>query len=496
MRLGIARISQETNTFSPQLTDLDTIRAYGLARGQAVLGYSSRDEDYLAGFRDAAGHEELVGITLAQAMPAGYLTHEAMASVLQWFTEDLEKALPLDGLLLSMHGAFSGLADADVEGLFLQRARQTVGDRTVIGAALDLHANITRRKIENADVIDGLHTHPHVDSRRVGQRVAEVVLGALRGQVRPVISAVKVPMITPAETQLTEEPPLCELMAATRRQEGEGALLSSVFAVQPWLDVPELGWCSVVVADADRGFGDHMARALAELAWSQRADYTRRCPTYTEALDEAFATEDRPVVISDLADLMTGGGTGDSTWYLKELLKRAPHEPCYLTMVDPESAGAMARSGAGTRVRLSLGGKLDNVYSTPVEVEGEVVRVIPAIPGRQLPVSMGLTAVLKVGSIHVVVFERLGPGSDPVIYTGAGLDPRQAKVLIAKSVVDFREGYKGVAKRFLLGEAPGLAPSRLDTLAWKQAPRPLYPLDRSMAWDPETAAVYRNRAAR
>jgi microcystin degradation protein MlrC len=193
---------------------------------------------------------------------------------------------------------------------------------------------------------------------------------------------------------------------------------------------------------------------------------------------------------------MSGGGTGDSTWYLKELLKRAPQEPCYLTMVDPASAGAMARSGAGTRVRLSLGGKLDNMHSTPVEVEGEVVRVIPATPGRQLPVSMGLTAVLEVGGIFVVVFERLGPGSDPVIYTGAGLDPLQAKVLIAKSVVDFREGYKGVAKRFLLGEAPGLAPSRLDTLAWKHAPRPLYPLDRAMAWDPGTAAVYRSRAAR
>jgi len=198
-------------------------------------------------------------------------------------------------------------------------------------------------------------------------------------------------------------------------------------------------------------------------------------------------------VISDLNDLMTGGGTGDSTWYLKEFLARAPAEPCFVTMVDPEAVVAMAAAGEGAEISLSLGGKQDTIHSTPAEVTGVVEKVIPVSPDRQLPESIGLTATLRIDNIVVVVFERLGPGDDPVLYSGAGLDPSTARILISKSVVDFRYGFAGVARRFLLGAAPGLAPSDLLSLEWKRVPRPIVPLDPEMEWDCAAAPVYRSR---
>ena len=491
MRLGIARVAAETNTFSPILVDMETLRVNGIVRGQEVLkevsGWSN-----IPGFLDIVGSEELIGITSAHARPAGCLTEDAMNTVLEWFTEDLIKVLPLDGLLLSLHGAFAGVADPDVEGLVLQRAREIVGEKTPIGAALDLHGNITRRKIENADVIRGYHTHPHLDSRETAQKVAQILLATLRGEVHPFMSAVKIPMITPAETQLTEEYPMRELMQVIRQQEEDGRVLSSsIFAVQPWMDIPELGWCAVVVTDGDGDLADRLARELADMAWNQRNEYLKPHPTYKEALDEAFATDARPIVISDFADMMTGGGTGDSTWYLKELLARSPKEPCYLTMVDPEAVKEMAEVGEGAEVTLMLGGKQDNIYSSPAEVTGEVLRVLPHSPDRDLPQSMGLAAVLKAENIYVVVTERLGPGSSPIIYSGAGLDPGKAKILVAKSVVDFRAGYKDIAQCFLLGEAPGLCPSNLRLLRWENVPRPIFPLDVPISWNSADAPVYR-----
>lgn len=493
MRIGIARIAQETNTFCPVLTDLDTLRAHGVLFGQEVLEDASEGST-IPGFLDVARGEDLVGILSVHARPSGPLTPGAMEVLLTWFTEALGQALPLDGLLVSMHGAFVGVADPDVEGLVLQKAREMLGEEAIIGAAMDLHANITRRKVEHADVLRGYHTHPHVDGRETAQRVAQIVLAALRGEVRPVMSAVKIPMVTPAETQLTEEPPLRDLMDLTQQQERDPRVLSSsLFAVQPWLDVPEMGWCSVVVANGDRDLADRLARSLAQAAWDQRREYVRPCPTYLEALDQAFATSARPVVISDFADLMTGGGTGDSTWYLRELLRRDPAEPCYITVVDPEAVHEMAQAGAGACLTLALGGKQDALHSTPVEVTGQVLRVLPPAPEREIPQSVGWVGVLRAGNVHIVVLERLGPGSSPVLYSGAGLDPKKAKILIAKSVVDFREGYKGVAERFLLGEAPGLAPSNLRALEWRRVPRPLFPLDEEMTWDAKEALVYRSR---
>ncbi len=495
MRIGIGRIASESHTFSPVPTDMQTLMVNGILRGPSVIqDLPAHERGSLPGFLDVVKYEELVGIISAHAPPAGPLTEEAMNTILEWFIEDLRNALPLDGLLLSLHGAFVGAVDPDVEGLVLKMAREIVGDDVVIGAAMDLHANITRRKIENADIIRGYHTHPHVDSRETGQKVAEMLVAALQKEINPVMSAVKIPMITPAETQISEEYPLRELMDVTRQQEeDERVLSSSVFSVQPWLDIPEMGWCTVVVTDGDWGLADRLARELADSAWDQREDYVRPCLTYLEALNRAFSTDVQPIVISDFADMMTGGGTGDSTWYLKEFLSRGPQEPCYLTIVDPQAVKKMAEAGEGAEITLKLGGKQDDIFSSPVEVTGQVLHVLPSSPERELPQRLGLTAVLRIKNIYVVVMERMGYGASPILYSGAGLDPTKAKILIAKSIVDFREGYKDIAKRFLLGEAPGLCPSNLRSLTWKNVPRPIFPLDDNVSWKSIEAPVIRSR---
>jgi len=142
MRIGIANIASETSTFNPVPTDMETIRASGIDRGQKVLEFSHWG-NHIAGFLDVVGGEEFVGITRAVAEVGGPLTEEAMSTIVGWFTEDLREALPLDRLLLSLHGAFAGVADPDVEGLVVRRAREILGDAVIIEASMDLHANIT-----------------------------------------------------------------------------------------------------------------------------------------------------------------------------------------------------------------------------------------------------------------------------------------------------------------------------------------------------------------
>jgi microcystin degradation protein MlrC len=492
MRIGIARIAQETNTFSPTLTGLDAFRSTGVHHGDDVLDIKDSGKE-IPGLIEGCHQAQLIGVISAETLPGGCLTHEAENSLLDWFTRDLQTALPLDGLLLSIHGALAGVSDPDFDGRIVQTARQILGNQAPIAVSLDLHANITRRKIVNANLLRGYHTHPHIDARETGRFVSRLLMETLRGRVRTTMSAVKIPMITPAETQLTTQNPLKALIEVTLHQEARPHVLSSsIFTVQPWLDVPELGWCSVVVTDGDPHLADRMARELAQIAWEQRYDYIQPCHTYKEALDEAFAVEDQPVVISDFADLMTGGGTGDSTWYLKELLARSPKQPCYLNMVDPEAVNTMCEAGPGATITLSLGGKQDHIHSSPVVITGQVLHLLPIIPNRELPLSMGEAGVLQVGNIYIVVSERTGPGDNPIIYQGAGLDVLRAKILVAKSVVDWREGYKDIGKRFLLGEAPGLAPSNLKILNWKSAPRPIFPLDDNVLWNSQSAPIYRN----
>lgn len=482
MRIGIALISQETNSFSPRLTDLETLRAHGLWRGEEVVE-RGREMEGLAGFLDVVGEEHVVGLIRAHAGPAGPMTNETVDTVVGWLAEELGNVGDLDGLLLCLHGALAGESEPDVDGQIIERTREIVGENTVIGVALDMHANLTRRMMAGADVIRGYHTHPHLDQWETSRATAEMVVQTIQGGVRPVMRAVKIPMITPADLQITDQEPMRSLFAAIEVFErSSDGLSGSLFAVQPWLDVPELGWCALGVADGNAETADRFAGELADAAWAQRTQYLTSLPTYREALDRAFEMEARPVVVSDLADATNGGATGDSTWYLAELLRRQPAERCYLTMVDPEAVQDILRAGEGAMVRLCLGGKQDVVYSRPVEVMGRVARIVPIEPDRALPLSMGVGAVLEIGAIYVVVTERPGPGHDPVVYVGAGLDPRKAKILLAKSPVDFRAGYREVARAFLLGEAPGLTLSDLTLLHFERAPRPIFPLDDLSLW--------------
>src|SRR5678815_1278033 len=75
----------------------------------------------------------------------------------------LRAALPVDGVFLALHGGAIGEAEDDPEGAILERVRSIVGPGVPILATLDLHANVSRKMVENASVLVAYRTNPHVD---------------------------------------------------------------------------------------------------------------------------------------------------------------------------------------------------------------------------------------------------------------------------------------------------------------------------------------------
>ena len=70
---------------------------------------------------------------------------------------------PVDGVLLALHGAMVTERDRDGDALLLEAARRVVGTEMPIVSTLDLHANISQRMVDAADVLIGYDTYPHVD---------------------------------------------------------------------------------------------------------------------------------------------------------------------------------------------------------------------------------------------------------------------------------------------------------------------------------------------
>ncbi|MFO0968354.1 MAG: MlrC C-terminal domain-containing protein [Gemmataceae bacterium] len=252
--------------------------------------------------------------------------------------------------------------------------------------------------------------------------------------------------------------------------------------MQPWLDIPDLGGV-FVVTDNDP------ARAAAERRrhGGRGVGPAPRSPLLTP-VEEAVAAAHRLhgeglIVLSDSADATTSGAPGDSTWVLRELLRHDWQRPALVTLVAPEVVEEAARLGVGASWAGALGGKRDARFSQPLTLSAEIVRFFDArftLSGhlaKNLPIDMGRGAVLRHGSVHIVLTSRSGPHFAPALFEAAGLAPFSAGVLVAKSPCGFRAAYQERARQIMLVRAPGCAPSDFWRYEYRHIPRPLWPWD-------------------
>jgi microcystin degradation protein MlrC len=268
--------------------------------------------------------------------------------------------------------------------------------------------------------------------------------------------------------------------------------------VQPWLDVPELGSAVLIVVDGDAGLARKECARLAAEVWERRREYLPELVPVADAVRAAHDNADGLFVLSDSADATTSGAPGDSTWVLRELLRYDWPRPALVTLVDPELVEEARRRGVGAELTVALGGKRDRCFSQPLTIAAKVTALFDARftlsghLGRNLPIDMGPSAVLRRGKVHVIVTARSGPHFAPELFRAAGLDPFSAAVLVAKSPCGFRAAYEGKAKRILVVQAPGCAPADFWRYEYRHVPRPLWPWDEITSWAP--APVIATRA--
>ena len=371
MRIAVAEIAQETDSFSPMVADLTDFKAYGLFFGAEILE-RMRGIGPIGGFLEVAANEgghTLLPIMRAWGSAGGTIAAETLDFLTARFVEGLRQSLPLDGVFLSLHGAAASVNEDDVEGHVLQAARAVVGSSVPIVVALDHHANITRKMVECADALIGHETQPH-DPPATGRKAARLLLRLLRGEIRPTVRWHKIPMITPQDQFLTSAGPMKDWFDLARQMERRpGVLDVSPYPMQPWLDVAEGGWSVVVHTDNDPALAQSLAAEMADKAWSLRERFwhsERVAPA--EAVRNATAAESGLVILSDTGDSVYGGAPGDSTCILRAMLDQPMPVVAFVPMVDPAALAVAMAAGVGAQITVELGGKIDNLFSQPVRV--------------------------------------------------------------------------------------------------------------------------------
>ena len=415
-----------------------------------------------------------------------------LADVFETIRDDLVARLraagPVDGVFLVLHGAMvvDGLDDGT--GEILRAVRAVVGPEVPVVGTVDLHANVTDRMASTATALVGYHTAPHIDQAETGLRGLALLRDTIAGKVQPVCALRRLPMLLPGETARTTDGPYAEVMESAQRLARRPDVLdASVFSVQPWLDVQDVGCSVVVIADGDRDLAGREADRLADAFWERRHGFDVTLTPTSAAIHAALSSEHRPFVLADSADAPSSGAPGDSTVVLRELVDAGPERDCYHNVVDARAVEAMIAAGVGQIVTLSVGAKQAPALYAPVELTGRVRLISDGDfaekgPGRGGLLHRGRTGVLQVGHIHLVVMERAVRQWDPELYRSLGLEPLDAQIVVVKSPAGFRAAYEPIAAEIVLLDATGVCSPRLRSLPFKHVRRPLYPLDEFDAW--------------
>ncbi len=490
-KIAIIQICQETNGFNPVLTTRSDFESFGVGLGADVLTKFGNTGE-IAGFFEGIKHwpepAKPIGIVRAMAWPGGKLSVETKAWLIHMLREQLHRNGPYDGILFSLHGALQAEDETDVDGNLLETIRTDLGPAIPVVATVDLHAHITRRMLTNANAIVAYHTSPHLDQRQTGLRAAHVLEKILAG-ARPEYWHVRLPMISISEVQMTASALLAPVWIKLRALERRRKILSTaVFMTQGWLDMPELGWSVLVTSDADPSLAKIMAEELAQMCWERRNAMRAEFRSAPESVALALTCKGKPVIIADGADATNSGAPGDSTHLLREMIAQRIPGGALTFMVDPEAVNYAKTVGTDGSFSFPVGGKRDHIFSSPVKVTGTLKAIKPVRyilsghGGDNLPIDMGMGAIVQTKDVMLLLVERPGPGSTPMLYRCAGLEPKDFKIVIVKSPSGFRAEYQPFATRIILSDCPGCASPRYAELPFRHINRPLWPLDDIDDW--------------
>jgi len=492
-RVAVLGLSHETNTFSPIRTEYADFERGGMFRGGEVLSAFEGGHAVVSGFLDASREcgFEIVPLLFARAEPSGVISNDATSALLEELVSTLCAALPVDGVLITLHGAAVSDLDQDLDGTVLLRIRAAVGPDVPIGAVFDMHANASERMVQLCDWPVFYRTNPHLDTYDRGLECGRIMGRVLAGDVRPVHSFVRLPIIQGITRSNTNESPMRDLLDEMEVcLDVPGVLSASLVEGFPWSDVPDTGMSVVVVTDSDQVLANTLATRLATRVWARREEMIDRVPDPLEAMTHAGLIRDErgPVGVLDIGDNIGGGGGGDSTILLAIALEQGLNKIA-LTMFDPESARICISAGVGNYVELALGGKVEKKYCQPLQVCGTV---IATSNGRFEETgnthegyryfNSGDTAVLRTeGDISIVITSNRVGNVSQMQFRSVGVQPAEQRLLILKGVNAPRGAFGSVCSRFVLANTPGSTSIDLQRLDYRSVRRPMYPLDAQAA---------------
>ena len=479
MRLFVAALGTETNTFSPIPTGFASFEEYlWFPAGTHPAEPRFFTGPIVAARRRAAadGLTVIEGLA-AFAAPAGPTMDYVWTSLRDQLLEQLRAALPVDVVLLSLHGAMVAESCEDCEGDLLGRVRALVGPKVVIGAELDPHCHLSAAMVAACDLLVFYKEYPHTDTFERAEELVDLALRAARREIRPAMGVFDCQMILTIHT--TREPGK-GLVARMKALEGQVGVLSvSLGHCFPWADVADLGAKVLVVTNGDPAKAETLAAQLGRELQALRGRTAAPMFGHEQGIERALALPGGPIVLADTSDNPGGGAPGDATFLLRRLLEQGVRDVALGPFWDPVAVGFCELAGLGSRLRLRLGGKVGPSSGAPLDVEAQVLHLAKAARQRFAGgwTQLGDVAAIRVDGIDLLLNATRTQAFDPALFTDHGIGLAGKKLVVVKSAQHFHAGFAPIAKDVLWLDGPGALTQDFAHLPYTRVRRPIWPLD-------------------
>lgn len=482
-RVGVGGFSHESNTFNPIIMHESD---FFITRGNDFL--TDKGTSYLSA-RGITETLESYGYKVcptvfSRAVPNGVVAKDFYLSIKKEMINMLLEAEPLDALTLALHGSMYVEDIGDAEGVLLEEIRHHFKHIPVL-VSLDMHTTWTKKMNDNATAFVGYKTAPHIDTYETGAHAAMMTRHVLEGGGKLTMSSFKIPILIAGEKSETTVEPMLSMINRLRDEESKDKVIAASYLMGfPWADNENVGVTALVVTDNDKALADELSRDLASYFWNKRVEFKFHVDTYQndEAIGKLLASKEYPSFLSDSGDNPTAGATGDSTNLLESLLKRPEifdksYNILYSGFFDPKALTLLKGITIGESCNINLGGNYDKVNGKPMSLDVTLLNYVESYGTYKSSL-----ALVRHQNIDIVITSKhIGFGDDKLLIA-LGVNPSERTHIIVK-LGYLEDCFKKISKYSIMAASFGCSNEILESIEYKNVPRPLYPLDKDMVLD-------------
>lgn len=485
MKVYAASIQTETNTFSPVPTSYEMFEeTYKTFRGQDPINPNFWGAPMVAFQKLSTFYADtyIEGLCVA-AEPAGIVPKKVYENYRNEILQDLQAQLPVDMVLLNLHGAMVAEDYDDCEGDFIACIRQLVGKDVPIGVELDLHTHLTEKMMQHADLIVAFKLYPHTDVAARAEELYHFTRKIALNQLDLQYGCYDCQMINLFPTGSSPIKEFIDKIISLEKSDNKIISISFIHGFI-WGDVSDLGAKIVVytdkMQDPNGQYAEKIAAKLGQQIYSVR-EQTQVDLLSVEALITHLAqAKEGPIVVADFSDNPGLGGMGDATFILRAILEAKISNVVFATIYDPAVVDEAHLAGLGKTIAINLGGKFGPLSGIPIKTNAIVkflnLQLTQTFSDLSLP--LGKAVALEINDNIIIVNALRSQIYSPDTITNMQISLNDKRAIIVKSSEHFRAAFAPIASEIVRASSPGVGNMDIKNIPYKNLKRKLWPINK------------------